>query len=145
MNPIYPISFSIGIYLILTIIGIRKSPAFPKINSVSVLFRERFLSGRTKGLVGTYKNMLEVLLTDQELWIRPFFPFLGFAFLFKAIHKIPVSEIRGIETRGGETTIYFTSNESTEVYFSINFNKQQLFIQTLQQLNPAIRILEINH
>lgn len=144
MNPVYPISISLGFCLILTIIGIRKSPVFPKINSVNVLFRERFLSGRTKGLVGTYKNILDVVLTDQELWIRTFLPFSGFAVLFKAVHKVPVSEIRGVETRRNETTIYFINNESKEVYFSISFNKQQLFIQKLQQVTPSIRILEIN-
>ncbi|WP_300663507.1 hypothetical protein [Fluviicola sp.] len=144
MNPIYPISISIGIYFLLTILGIRKSPVFPKINSVHVLFRERFLSGRTNGLTGTYRNILEVVLTDQELWIRTFLPFSGLAVLFGAVHKVQVSEIRGIEIRGTETTIYFTNDQLKEVHFSITFNKQKFFIQTLQQVNPAIRILEIN-
>ena len=73
MQPVYFLPFSLLIILIMTLIGIRKSPKFPKIHSVNVLFRERFLSGKSSGIMRTYQNALEVVLTEQELWIRPFF------------------------------------------------------------------------
>lgn len=144
MISIYPILFSIAVFIAITIFGIKKLAEFPKINSVQVLFRERFLSGNSGGMFGSYKNILDVLVTDQELWIRPFLPFVGFGAVFKGIHKIPLSAIQGIETRGGETTIYFINSAGSKVHFSIRFNKTTDFIQIIEQLNKSVKVHPIH-
>ena len=128
MQPVYFLPFSLLIILIMTLIGIRKSPKFPKIHSVNVLFRERFLSGKSSGIMRTYQNALEVVLTEQELWIRPFFLLFPFAALFNQIHRIPLSAIQAIETKGGETTVRFLNAQGKEVYFTFSFNKRALSI-----------------
>lgn len=143
MNPIYPISFSLSVFIIITIIGIKKSLKFPKINAVNVIFRERFLSGKNGGMMGSYKNILDVVVTDQELWIRPFLPFIGFAAIFSGIHKIPLTAVQGIETRGKETTIYFLNSNGKKVYFSIYFSKTEHFTQAIEQLNKSIKVITI--
>lgn len=140
MNPIYPISFSLTVFLIITIVGIIKSPAFPKINSVHVLFRERFLTGRSSRIIGTYKNILEVVITDQELWIRPFLPFFPFAAIVNGIHQVPLTAIQGIEIRKSETTIYFINSKGVKVHFSIYFKNPHLFIQSIEQLNKSVKV-----
>lgn len=144
MISIYPILFSIAVFVAITIFGIKKLAEFPKINSVQVLFRERFLSGNSGGMFGSYRNIRDVLVTDQELWIRPFLPFVGFAAILKGIHKVPLSAIQGIETRGGETTIYFINSAGSKVHFSIRFNKTTDFIQIIQQLNKSVKVHPIH-
>lgn len=145
MNPIYLFSFSLIVFLVITLIGIRKSPKFPKIHSVHVLFRERFLSGRSKGILSSYRNVLEVVVTEQELWIRPFILFFPFAVLSNHIHQIPIASIRGIETRGnGETTVYFLSEQGKAVHFSFYFNKTDQFIQAIEQLNKSVKVQRIH-
>ncbi len=144
MNLIYPISFSLAVFLIITIIGIRKSPRFPKIISVNILFRERFLTGRTSGIMGTYKNILEVVVTDQELWIRPFLPFFPFAAIVNGIHQVPLTDIQGIETRRSETTIYFINDKGAKVHFSIYFKNPKAFIKSVEQFNKSVKVQSVH-
>lgn len=136
MTPFIPLF----VFVIITLFGIKKANIFPKITSVTVLFREKFLTGNSSGLLGTYKNILEVVITDQELWIRTFLPFLGFAAVFNGIHKVPVSTIRKIEIRGSETTVYFLNEKGAYFHFSFQFKKTDKFISVVKQLHPSVKI-----
>ena len=140
VNSLYPISFSLLVLLIITIIGIRKSPRFPKTDSVNVIFREQFLSGRSSRLMSRYRNILEVVVTDQEFWIRPFILFFPFAAFFNDIHRIPISSIQKIETRRDETIIYLLNSKGFTVHFSIYFKNPKAFIKSVEQFNKSVKI-----
>lgn len=144
MPSIYPLLFSLTVFVILTIIGIKKQSVFPKISSVQVLFRERFISGNNGGIFRSYRNILDVVVTDQELWIRTFLPFSGFGAVFKGIHKVPVSAVQGIETRRDETTVYFINSKGSKIHFSFRFSKTNDFIQIIQQLNKSVIVQSIH-
>lgn len=139
MNPFYFLPVSISIIGVMTLIGIRISPKFPKIHSVHVLFRERFLSGRSSGLMSNYRNVLEVVVTEQELWIRTFFLLFPFAAIFNQIHRIPLSAVQAIESKGGETTVYFLNAHGKQVHFSFYFRQTAHLIETLEQFNRSVK------
>jgi len=84
-------------------------PHYPSLDTVNVLFRERFASGCSHKSLMTRlsgaQNCLSVTLTDTELWVTPIFPFTAFAAKFDLDHRISHEHLTGIQRNGGVVTV----------------------------------------
>ncbi|MCP4178628.1 MAG: hypothetical protein GY756_12765 [bacterium] len=83
MTPKIVLIIVLIIFIITYFLGKRALSIFPDIKTVKILFREKGVSGnsnkslRTK--IGAINNILDIVVTDHELWIRPQLSFLGLA------------------------------------------------------------------
>lgn len=135
-------SYFLFVTLICLISGYYYSRIFPRISTVNVLFRERFLTGRFD-LPGSFKNTLEVVVTDRELWLRTFWLFSGILAAIKGLHKVPLSAIRAIEIREKETTVYLINKKGKLAHFTIRFRDPKAFPDALKKAGVEVPVRSI--
>lgn len=131
--------YFLGVALTCLISGYYYSRIFPKISSVSVLFRERFLTGRIDYL-GSFRNTLEVVVTDRELWLRTFWLFSGILAAVKGLHKVPLSALCELEIRETETTVYLINKKGKKVHFTVRFRDSEKFMDALKRAGIEIPV-----
>ena len=66
----------------------KQNNVFPE-KAKAIIYQENFASG------SSHKNWM---VTDTELWIRPFFPFSALAGVFDLNHRIPLEKITSISS-----------------------------------------------
>lgn len=97
------------VYLIVAIVGIviivgtfyfwgyQALAAYPNILSVEVKFHQKGASGWSNDnfitQAGGARGVLEVVVTEQELWTRTSFFFAPFARMYRLFHKIALNRI----------------------------------------------------
>ena len=129
----------IAIWFVIAALRYRKKPRlFPELDSVDVFFKEGGASGKSskKKLMGA-SRVLEVVVTDHELWIRPQFPFnvLETIYHFDLEHRIPFAQIQDVEkvTRWGSETVnvQFIGKSGEQQSFSLSLKTPELFRQVI--------------
>lgn len=110
---------------------------FPNISSVDILFREKGVSGysskslRTK--LGRAKNVLDIIVTDEELWIRSPLLFAGFGKTYDLLHKIRLPQISHAELYRNSVVISFNSDRKTETTLNLEMKNAQEFIKIINK------------
>jgi hypothetical protein len=112
-------------------------PQFPSRDDVNVLFEERWTSGSShKSLftgMGGANNCLRIIVTDNELWIAPHFPFSAFAATFDLDHRVRCDAITNIERNGKTVRITFVVDElGSERTLSLRLRNAERFCSMLQ-------------
>lgn len=78
-------------------------PHFPDRSGVTVVFEEKWASGRSFKSwftrFGGANNCLRVTLTSDELWITPHFPFSAFGKTIDLDHRIELTDLINVERR----------------------------------------------
>ena len=78
-----------------------KRNLFPK-EAKNILYQERTASGRSHKnwltKMGGARNCLRLVITDDELWITPLFPFSALAGVFDMDHRISREKIIAVES-----------------------------------------------
>lgn len=78
----------------------KKRNLFPE-EAKNILYQERFASGRSHKnwytKIGGAQNCLRLVITKDELWITPLFPFSALAGVFDLDHRILLEKIIAIE------------------------------------------------
>lgn len=91
---------------------------FPDINSVHVVYRDKSASGystkssRTK--MGGARNVLDIVVTDKELWIKSMLIFASIGQQFDLLHKISLSNITQANREGRKITLNFKTEEGDD-------------------------------
>jgi hypothetical protein len=106
--------------IVFFVIGSRRSERrFKNQLDQQILFRERWVSGFSKRSpitrLGGARRVLEVVVTDRELWIKgvwPMFSFVGTK--FDLTHRVPKSGIRKVVARGQIVEIWFLNESGSE-------------------------------
>ena len=79
----------------------KQNNVFPE-KAKAIIYQENFASGSShKNWLtkhGGARNCLRLIVTDTELWIRPFFPFSALAGVFDLNHRIPLEKITSISS-----------------------------------------------
>jgi len=103
----FVVLFIMGI--IFTIFMIRGKKAliiFPELNSVDILYRDKHASGySTKSLItkmGGANKVLDLVITNTELWIRSNRLFASISLRYDLLHKIPFDRIEKAEKMGAK-------------------------------------------
>src|SRR5687768_2363125 len=73
---------------------------FPSLNTVKVQYRDKLARGHLvkefKTAAGKADKSLEIVVTENELWIRSMLLFAGVVKQYDLIHRIPLNKIRKV-------------------------------------------------
>lgn len=109
---------------------------FPNISSVDVLFREKGVSGNSrkslKTKLGGASNVLDIIVTDNELWIRSPLLIAGFGKTYDLLHKVQLSRISNAESNRKKVIITFNSDGKTETTLDLKMKKAQEFVEIIK-------------
>ncbi len=118
---IFLIVWTIAVVLILSklyIIGKKSLSIFPDINTVHVVYRDKSASGNStqswKTKMGGAKNVLDIVVTDKELWIKSMLLFAGIGKRYDLLHKVSLNNIKGVNTKGKKITIDFKTEDGED-------------------------------
>jgi hypothetical protein len=126
-----------GLVLLLNIVvfhfGGRKAEApFRAQPGDKVRFRERGASGHSKRSIitkmGGASRVLEVVVTNRELWIKgiwPMFTFIGTK--YDLTHKVPLSQIRRVAARGAAAEVWFADASGRECHVELQLKDTKSF------------------
>ncbi|HYV95396.1 MAG TPA: hypothetical protein VE978_26720 [Chitinophagales bacterium] len=94
--------------------GKRALSIFPDINSVMVKYRDMSASGySTKNWItkrGRASGVLDIVVTDDELWLKSMLLFAGILKKYDLLHKIPLKKImKANNITGRKVTLDFKS------------------------------------
>ncbi|MCE7990758.1 MAG: hypothetical protein HEP71_02210 [Roseivirga sp.] len=121
----------------LMIKGKRVLRIFPSLFEVQVVFREKGVSGGSLGSLmsrmgGTRKG-LEVVVTTEELWIKPIPIVAGFSDTLDNVHKIELRDIINTEVRGNTVLITFKTQSTQVKKVSLILKAPTAFLEALKQ------------
>ena len=92
-------------FLIITTLyrkGKRALAIFPDINTVPIMYRDKFASGHsmksTITKLGGARNALDIVVTDKELWLKSMVIFAGIGQHYDLLHRIPLDAITNISS-----------------------------------------------
>lgn len=132
---IFLIIWFIGFFGILSFFLIKGKKAlsiFPDINSVNVRFRDQSSSGATyhKNLFkrGSASKVLDVVITDQELWLKSLWVFAYIAQRGGLLQKIKLTDIISVSTNGKKIDIEFYDVDGQKYKLWIKVKNTQSFL-----------------
>ena len=113
----------------------RRGPAFPSLETVNVLFRERFASGASHRSwitrLGGASNCLTVVLSDSELWVTTFLPFTAFAGFYDLEHRIQLESLTTVSQQGKSVTIDFDMPDGDRRRIVLRLRRAKEFMAVL--------------
>jgi len=110
---------------------------FPDINSVTVKYRDKTALGystkswQTK--IGGASRALDIVVTDNELWLKSFLLFAGITQQHDLLHKISLKKITRIKENGREITLDFINVKGEKKQVVINTRNHAEFLSSLRQ------------
>jgi hypothetical protein len=111
---------------------------FPELERVHVLFREKWASGYSTKLwktkAGGAQNVLEVVITESELWLKCPTVFAGVGRSYDLIHKLKIEEIQSVELNQKDKTIVIKLKEKHNPSgpFILKLKKGKEFLEILK-------------
>ena len=137
---IFPAIWTTGVIISLVyffITGKKALQLFPPISTVKVNYRYKFGSGyslNTNWLKrGGASNVLDVVVTDKELWLKTMTIFAGLAQRVDLLHKIPLENILHTETKGVKIIVNINTDTFENKQVAIIIKNPELFIQAIKQ------------
>nr|WP_321405576.1 hypothetical protein [uncultured Carboxylicivirga sp.] len=117
---------------------------FPDLNSVKVLFQEKRVSGysaknwMTK--MGGAQNVLEVILTKNELWIRSNMLFAGFGTRYDLLHKISLKQVKLLSAQDRSVVLEIRGNDGMVRNIHLRMRKAQEFVLSMQHAKQEVNL-----
>lgn len=110
---------------------------FPDVKSVKVLYRDKTAFGySTKSWhtkVGGASRSLDIVVTEDELWLRSFLLLAGITQQHDLLHKIPIKSITKTEARGAEITLNFKDQKGQPKQIVLNTRDKDAFLKSLRK------------
>jgi hypothetical protein len=131
-----PILFGIAaVHAVLSHVrGRRIDDEFGVRSNVRVRFRERGASGkRTKPFTpGGASRVLDVVVTDRELWIRGIWPI--FTYIGKQTgltHRVPLTSLGPVVTHGNRVELRFNDASGSECQLELQLKNPRAFVSAV--------------
>jgi hypothetical protein len=110
---------------------------FPNIRSVAVKYRDKTATGYStqswKTKAGGASRVIDIVVTDQELWLRSFLLFAGITKQHDLLHKIPLSRITKTHQNRDEITIDFKNEKGEKKQVIIRTRSSQEFLKLISK------------
>ncbi|MGB3848855.1 MAG: hypothetical protein WA958_02720 [Tunicatimonas sp.] len=130
---VFAIIILVGFY----IMGKAALSVFPDIKTVNVKYRDLAASGySTTSLVtkmGGARNVLDIVVTDTELWLKSMVLFAGIGQQYDLLHKIPLNKIVKVEKIGRKVQIDFQTKAEEDKQVVLITKKPDALIQNLKR------------
>jgi len=102
-----------------------------------VLEREKGTSGNSrkslKTKLGGANNVLEIIITQEELWIRSPLLLAGFGKTFDLLHRVPLSEVLDAEYNKRNVVVSFKTDNNLETTLDLKMKKAQEFVELIKK------------
>lgn len=108
---------------------------FPELNESDILFREKYASGnslksfRTK--MGGASGVLDVIITNDELWIKTLTLIAGFGNQFDLLHKVKLNQISAIKIQKNKIKINFQVTNQTKTALLLRLKRGKEFYKII--------------
>ena len=86
---------------------------------------------------GVAKNVLQVTLTDKELWITAPFPFLWIAYYYDGVHRIPIHAVKEATKNHKRVFVKFQRKDGGPGQFELRLKRPDEFLGLLNKLNAS--------
>ena len=116
--------------------GKKMLSVFSPLDSVKVVFREKRVSGGsrksfiTKG--GSASKVLDVVVTENELWIKCSVLMAGFSWAFDLVHKVDLSNITSVNINKNKVSLSFQSSKNESTVFDLKLKKAKEFFNLIE-------------
>ena len=131
------LTLGVFIFITLYIRGRKAMSIFPDIDSVQVNYRDKTASGySTKSRItkmGGANKVLDVVVTDKELWLKSMLLFASIGDQYDLLHKIALSDISGINRQGKKITVDFRTENTESKQVVIITKKPDDFLNALKK------------
>ena len=108
---------------------------FPDINSVTIRYRDKTALGYSTKTwttkIGGASRALDIVVTDEELWIRSFLLLAGITQQHDLVHRIPLHKIMGIKQEGSSIVLDFKNDKDEKKQVVINTRDREGFLKSL--------------
>lgn len=111
---------------------------FPTLESVNVIYREKWVSGHSHQSAitrfGGANNCLIITLTEDELWVTSHFPFTLFLGFCDLEHRIKLNDIIDIQRKGKSFTLDFANPEGELGRITLKLREADEFQEAMRPL-----------
>jgi hypothetical protein len=87
---------------------------FPDISSERIIFRDKFASGYSTysfwTRIGSARNVLDIVVTEKELWLKSTIMFAGIMSYYDLINKIALNNIIAVNKKGQGIELEFKTD-----------------------------------
>jgi hypothetical protein len=115
--------------------GKRALSIFPHIDSVKIKYRDKTATGYStqswKTKVGGASRAIDIVVTDQELWLKSFLLFAGITKQHDLLHKIPLTRIKGVKVIKDDITLDFINEKSEKKQVVLRTRNKQEFLESI--------------
>jgi hypothetical protein len=131
ISTIFPVCILVYFYFT----GKKALEIFPAINTVTVVYRNRFASGyatkRSFWKNGRANNALDVVVTDEELWLKSMVLFAGLLQKFGILQKLPLKNITNATLQGDKVIVDFKNDAFEDAQVVIITKNPGVFLRAL--------------
>lgn len=124
------------IVIILYVRGKKALAIFPDIDSVHVVYQDTSASGFSTtswfARLGGAGSVLDVVVTDKELWLSTKILFAGAGQQSDLVHRIPLTNIKRVAVDGKKIGVDFTSMTGEDKQFVLITQRQNEFLAAIQ-------------
>ncbi|WP_036154025.1 hypothetical protein [Maribacter forsetii] len=122
--------FAVTIISIFLVNGKKSIKKFPKLNESNFKYVENSVSGYStqsfKTKMGGARNVLQIRITQDELWLKTNTFMAWIAEQFDLLHIIPIKSIKSVKTDGKKINLEFQKNGQTKKIVLISKRKDEL-------------------
>jgi hypothetical protein len=120
-----------------------RGPHFPDRRQVTVLYDEKWTSGRSLKSLFTRlcgaNNCLRVTVTDQELWVTPHFPFSAFASKFDLDHRVRRGHIANVARNGKTIVVNFAGPDEKTKSVELRLRRPDEFLSAMAEVAVGMK------
>jgi len=133
------IAIAIGIVMLKTFYdqGKQALAIFPDLGSVKVVYRDKTAMGYStkswKTKIGGASRSLDIVVTDQELWLRSFLLLAGITKQHDLLHKIPLHRITSAKESKEGIVLAFKSDKGESKQVVINTRDKAAFLKSIRK------------
>jgi hypothetical protein len=132
------IGFVVVSFIVSYILGKKTLSKFPELNNNEIIFREKGVSGNSDQSTMTYlggaKNVLDVVITTEELWIKTPLIFARFAKFFDLLHKVPLKDIYDLKVSDRFLSVTFRTHAIKPTTLNLRIRKNHEFEELLTKI-----------
>ena len=131
----------VAVFILVTLYrrGKKALSIFPTIDPVRVVYRDKSASGySTKSWItkmGGANNVLDILVTDDELWLKSMLLFAGIGKQHDLLHKVPLANITRVSREGGDITVDFKTDNGENKQVILVTKSPDDFLRALENKN----------
>ena len=131
--------FIASVFIIMTCYtrGKKALSIFPPIETVNVKYRDKSASGYStqsfKTKIGGASKLLDIVVTDNELWLKSKILLAGIGKINDLLHKIPLDKIKDVEKNRTKITVNFQTDNGEEKQVVLITKQMNEFLEVINK------------